>query len=193
MGRRVSAVLIIGWAGVLIAGPSVIRGEPQQPDTPSPKAIEAMKLLDAPDPYQQQLGFLRLEALREPSTAETIKKYLQSPNEDMRSYSVRALAAIEGVAAVPVLLEQLKSDRTPRVRRAALLGLEPFQEADPRILSAFIKALRDRSPEVRMSAVDVVSRIDDPRAREAIFTRNQRERDRDVRRVLAMAIKRIGK
>ncbi len=192
MGRRTSCIMVAGVCGLLV-GPRGAWGESQQSAAPSPKAVEAIKLLESPDPFQRQLGFLRLEALREPSTVETIKKYVDSRDEEMGAYSLRALAAIGGVDAIPTLLEKLKTDRQPMVRRAALLGLEPFQAADLRILPAFIKALRDQSVEVRISAVDVVSRIDDPRAREAIFTRNQRERDRDVRRVLAMAMKRIGK
>ena len=110
----------------------------------------------------------------------------------MRAYAFRALAAIEGAQAVPLLLEALRTDKQPRVRRAALLGLEPLQQSDPNILPAFIKALRDKDTEVRMAAVDIVSRVDDPRAREAILLRNKRERRRDVRRVLSMAMRRLG-
>ncbi len=104
---------------------------------------------------------------------------------------MRALAAIEGATAVPDLLERLQHDRSPRVRVAAILALEPLQ--DPTITPALIARLRDRSPEVRMADVDVVSRIDQPTAREAILTRWRREHHHDVRRVLQDAIKRIAK
>jgi HEAT repeat protein len=126
------------------------------------------------------------------STADVIRGYVDSPDPDMRASSLRAVAAIEGVAAVPLLLQVLKADKHPSVRRAALLGLEPLQQTNAEILPAFLKALRDRKAEVRMAAVDIVSRIDEPRAREAILTRNKRERDRDVRRVLELAMKRLG-
>ena len=160
--------------------------------TPSPKAVEALRLVDSKDPYQQQLGFLRLEALREPATAPMIRTYLTHREPEMRAYALRALAAIEGTAAVPTLLEALGKEKEALVRRAAILGLEPLQAADPNILPAFIKALRDRDTEVRMSAVDVVSRIDDPRAREAILLRSKREQRKDVRRVLGLAMRRLG-
>ena len=75
----------------------------------------------------------------------------------------------------------------------ARLGLEPLARANPEILPAFIAALRDRKPEVRMTAVDIVSRIDDPRARKAILLRNKRERDRNVRRVLSLAMTRLNR
>jgi HEAT repeat protein len=159
--------------------------------SPSPKAEEAIRLLSSRDPYQRQLGFLRLEALREQSTVPAIKTYLASKDPEARAYSLRALAAIEGIQAIPELLEALRMEKKPRVRRAALLGLEPFQQSDPRILPAFLGALRDRDTTVRMTAVDIVSRVDDPRAREAILRRYKREGRRDVRRVLALAIKRI--
>jgi HEAT repeat protein len=108
----------------------------------------------------------------------------------MRSFSLRALAAIEGPAAVPLLLERLHADRHARVRVAAVLALEPL--ADPQIPDALIGRLRDRDPEVRMAAADAVSRLDSEQARQAIRARHRRERHRDVRRVLQQAMKRIS-
>ena len=181
------------WAAavwLLMAPP--VRGEEPASTAPSPQAVAAFQLVESKDPYQQQLGFLRLEALREIGTAPLIRRYLAHREPEMRAYTLRALAAIEGAASVPTLLEALQTDKQPLVRRAALLGLEPLQSTDPNILPAFIKALRDRKTDVRMTAVDVVSRIDDPKAREAILLRNKRERRRDVRRVLSLAMKRLG-
>ena len=168
------------------------RAEEQLRATPSPRAVEAVHLLESDDPYQRQVGFLRLEALREPSTVEIIRPYVGHKDPEIRAYSLRALAAIEGGKAVPLLLQTLKRDKHPRVRRAALLGLEPFQRQDPDILPAFLQALRDRNTEVRMAAVDIVSRINDPKARDALLMRNKRERRHDVRRILALAMKRLG-
>lgn len=159
---------------------------------PSPKAAELLSQLGSEDAYTRQLAFLRLEALREPATAAAIAAHLKSRDEDMRAYTVRALAAIQGPAAVPTLVQTFKTDRRPRVRRAALLALEPLRETDPEILPLFLQALRDRKPPVRMTAADIVSRIDDPRAKEAVRVRYKRERDRDVRRVLDEAIKRVN-
>ena len=168
------------------------QAQEQQPTPPSPKAVEALQLLESEDAYRRQLGFLRLEALREPGTAQAIRVYMTHRDPELRAYSLRALAAIEGVQAVPLLLEKLQRDRQPRVRLAALLGLEPLEQSSPEILPAFLKALRDRSTEVRMAAVDVVSRVDAPQAREAILMRYKRERRRDVRRVLKLAMNRLG-
>ena len=156
----------------------------------SSEAQEAIRLLSEEDAFDRQMGFLRLEALREPATAVVVRQYLDDRNTDTRAFAVRALAAIEKYVAIPVLLERLKGDRSPRVRIAALLALEPFQ--DPSVRPVLIEKLRDASPQVRMAAVDVVSRLDDPKAREAIRTRWRRERHRDVRRVLQAAIDRIG-
>ena len=192
--KRVSRFgLLLGMSvGLLVAmAQALAEDQPQPPAPPSPKAVEAMRLLDSDDAYQRQLGFLRLEALRELSTVETIAKYLTSRNSETRAYSLRAVAAIQGAAAVPTLLRTLKTEKDSRVRRAALLGLEPLQQSDPAILPAFIKALRDPKTDVRITAVDIVSRIDSPLAREAIRSRNKREHRRDVQRVLAMAMKRL--
>lgn len=157
----------------------------------SPLAVEALRLAESDDLYQRQLGFLRLEALREPNTVESIKRYFDHQDPELRAYSLRAVAAILGAQSVPQLLQALRQDRSALVRRAVLLGLEPLQASSPEVLPAFIKALRDRNTEVRMVAVDMISRIDDPRAKEAILMRNKRERRRDVRRVLDLAMQRL--
>ena len=182
--RVLGLVLLAGAAHVLADEPSGVG--------PSPHAVEAIQWLSSTDPYQRQMAFLHLEALREPATIETVTTYLDNPDPQMRAYSVRALAAIQGVPAAPRLLEVLKHDRHPDVRRAVLLGLEPLQAGDPAILPAFLTALTDRDTEVRMTAVDIVSRINEPRAREAFLLRNKREHNRNVRRVLALAMKRLG-
>jgi len=190
-GRQLLLQGAVGLALVVSAHP--VHSESQPPSAPpSSKAVEALRLIESQDPYQRELGFLRLEALREPSTADAIRKYVTHKDPEVRAYTLRALAAIEGPQAVPVLLNALRTEKQPKVRRAALLGLEPLQKSDPQILQAFLKALRDKDTEVRMAAVDIVSRIDVPEAREAILLRNKRERRRDVRRVLQMAVKRIG-
>ena len=186
--------ILLSWvgAGLLLGAVRAFAEERAAlPAVPSPKALEAMRLLDSNDAYQRELGFLRLEALREISTVDTIAAHLTSRNPETRAYSLRAMAAIQGNAAVPLLLRTLKTDKDSHVRRAALLGLEPLQETDPAVLPAFIKALRDPKTDVRITAVDIVSRIDSPLAREAIRTRNKREQRRDVRRVLAMAMQRL--
>ena len=157
-----------------------------------PRAQNAAALLDSKDAYQRQVGFLRLEALRDPATGPIIRRYLGSKDGEQRAQAVRALAAIEGVQAAPDLLQALGGDRDAEVRRAALLGLEPLARLDPKILPALIEALRDSDTEVRMSAVDVVSRIDDPAAKAAVRERNRRERNRNVRRVLNAAMDRLG-
>ena len=110
------------WAAAvwLLMAPSV-RGEEPASTAPSPQAVAAFQLVESKDPYQQQLGFLRLEALRETGTAPLIRGYLTHREPEMRAYALRALAAIEGAAAVPTLLAALQTDKQPLVRRAALL------------------------------------------------------------------------
>lgn len=185
-----------GWAllvTLLAAGACVVPPVgAEDPGPANPQAKDAIALLESNDPYQRQVGFLRLEALRDPSTLSAVRRYLDARDPERRAEAVRALAAIQGAPAVPQLLGVLRADKHPQVRRAALLGLEPLSRANPDILPAFLVALRDRKPEVRMTAVDIVSRIDDPRARSAIRQRNRRERDRNVRRVLSLAMARLG-
>ncbi len=183
----------VALALALLSGArGAVAEEPVPAGDPTPKAVEALRLLTSEDAYQRQVGFLRLEALREPATIDDIRPYADSRDPEMRSYALRALAAIQGPQAIPLLLDRLRAEKHARVRRAALLGLEPLYSADPSLLPVFISALRDRSTEVRMAAVDVVSRIDHPDARAAILVRKKRERRRDVRRVLELAMRRLG-
>lgn len=174
--------------GLMVSLPAGVAQE--NPGALSPEAARLLTQLDAKDAYTRQSAFIALEALREPATAPIVRRYLDNRDPDTRAFSIRALAAIEGVAAVPTLLERLKRERHPRVRVAAVLALEPLQ--DPAILPAFIGKLRDRNREVRMALVDAVSRVNRPEAREAIRLRWRRERDRDVRRVLEEAMKRVA-
>ena len=184
-----AAIALTGF--VLLHGGGLVRAEQQQASASASQEAQALiRELDAQDRYARQVAFLRLEALREPSTAETVQRYLTSADAFTRVYAVRALAAIQGVRALPILLERLKTDRSPDVRVAAILAIEPLD--DPSVLPALLERLRDPRPDVRMAAADVVSRFDDPQARAAILTRSRRERHRDVRRVLEQAVARMA-
>ena len=188
------------WCGVVVGvllamqlGVSASRAEDSAPVPPlSTEAQALIPQLDSPDDYARRLAFLRLEALREPASADLIRPYLGSRDPETRSFAVRALAAVEGVKAVPYLLEQLTRDKQSRVRVAAILALEPLAPEDPQIVPALIDRLRDRKPDVRMAAVDAVSRFDLAEARQAVLLRARRENNRDVQRVLAQAVARIS-
>ena len=160
-----------------------------EPLSAEAKAIIATLQARPSDDYTRQRAFLELEALREPASVAAIRALLNDQDEHTRAYSVRALTAVEGTPSVPDLLERLERERSPVVRVAIVLGLEPLHA--PAATAPLIKHLRDRNKEVRMAAVDVVSRMNDPQAREAILVRWKRERDRDVRRVLELARKRV--
>lgn len=183
--------LSLAMLAASLSGGAISAVSAEDAATPSPRALEALQLAASEDPYQRQTGFLRLEALREPATVALIRPYADDRDGRTRAYCLRALAAIQGAAAVPLLLERLRTEQDPLVRRAALLGLEPWQRANPEVLPAFIKALKDRNTAVRMTAVDLVSRVDDPRARAAILLRYKREHRRDVQRVLKAALRRL--
>ena len=185
---RLLAIAGLCVLGFLVSLPAGVAQE--NPSAPGPEATRLLKQLEAKDAYTRQFAFIELEALREPATASIVRRYLDNRDPDTRAFSIRALAAIEGPASVPTLLDRLTRERNPRVRVAVVLALEPLQ--DPAILQAFIGKLRDPNREVRMALVDAVSRVDRPEAREAIRRRWRRERDRDVRRVLEEAMKRVA-
>ena len=182
---------VFAFAAVCCQPCAILKAE-QATQVLSPRAVEALDLVSSDDRYKQELGFLRLEALREPASIPAILPYASDKDPELRADGLRALAAIQGVAACPLLLDRIQHDPHPRVRRAAMLGIEPFVESDPKILPILIERLRDKDATVRMTAIDIVSRIADPAAREAILQRNKREGRRDVRRVLDLAMKRMS-
>lgn len=182
------ALALALFAAALIAAPAWAAA----PDGISPEAVSAFQMIDSGDEHQQQLGFLRLEALREPATAPAIRQLTRHNEPRVRAFSLRALAAVDGAPAVPELIEALARDQYPDVRRAALLAMEPFESGDDRVLHAMMSALTDPHFEVRITAVDAVSRVDDPAAREAIRERRKRENDRNVRRAIDLAVARLG-
>ncbi|OGX13606.1 MAG: hypothetical protein A2Z92_04770 [Omnitrophica WOR_2 bacterium GWA2_63_20] len=186
--RQVSVVVL----GLLSAWVSIDGAAQEAPAEISVDAQRLLEHIDTGDPSLRRRAFLQLEALREPATASVIRRYLADRRVELRILSVRALAAIEGVKAVPELLERVQRDRSPAVRLHAILALEPFVAQEASTVPVLIKALRDRQPDVRIAAIDVVSRIDHSEARDALKVRWERERHRDVRRVLESAMQRIG-
>ena len=190
LGRFVLGLSI----GCLFIGSSAIAEEsaPANASTESP-AEHLLKQLDSQDEYQRQKAFLQLEALRDTSTAPALRQRADSRDAQTRAWSLRALAAVEGAGAVPLLLERMAGDNDGSVRRAALLGLETLREQDPRIPPAMLAMLNDRNPEVRMSAMDAVSRFGTPEAAEALVARQKVEKYGDAKKVLAMALARVGR
>ena len=193
--QRVPSYLGDSWISLTVAlaifsGGSVVQAA--EFSNTQARLEEALGDLQSPDSFIRQRAFLRLEALRDPSSIDAIRSHLNDKDADTRAFSLRALAAVQGASAIPTLLNALQKDPNPTARRAALFGLEPLQEHDPTILPAFIQALKDRKPEVRIVAVDVVSRIDKPQAKQALLERKHREHNHDVRRVLTQALVRAG-
>jgi HEAT repeat protein len=190
MRRRGAAILLLTLLGLCRA---LHAEEPGGAASPlSAKAEAALQLTRSDDAYQQQLGFLRLEALREPASVPYLQAAAADRHPDIRAYGLRALASVQAGEALPTLIDRAQHDLHPRVRRAAILGLETLAGLRPEVLPVLITALEDRASEVRMAAVDAVSRIDHPEARAALLLRQRRERRRDVRRVLALAMQRLG-
>jgi hypothetical protein len=158
----------------------------------SPRAQEAVNLLQYGDRDEQRLALLRLEALREPAVGDIVADYLHYKDEGVRAYAYRTWIALYGQAVLSDLLEAYPREKSVRVRRSILLALEPYRAVDARIAELYYAALIDRKTEMRITAVDLVSRIDEPRAHEAIRRRAKKEWRRDVRRVLKLALARIG-
>ncbi len=172
----------------VIACPPTAHGQSKPPSLAT-EAQVWVDQLDDDDLFLRQKAFLELEALRDPASADTIRAHLTALDPNTRAFSARALAAVAGRSAVPVLLERWTKERHLYVRSSILIALEPFWEQEPAVVATVLKALRDRKRDIRMVAADIASHINRPEAREALQVRWKRERDRDVRLVLKRIMK----
>jgi HEAT repeat protein len=157
----------------------------------SPRAQEAVQLLQSGNSDERRLALMRIEALREPAAGDAVVAYLRDEDDGVRAYAYRAWVGLYGQQAIPDLLKAYPQEKAPRVRRAILFALEPYRAVDAQIAELYYAGLTDRNTETRIAAVDLVSRIDEPRAREAIRRRAKKEWRRDVRRTLKLALARI--
>jgi len=178
--KAVVGIVIFVWASV-----PVLCADSGSTASTSEGQIEVAKnLITSEDPYQQKLGFLRLEALRDPNTVGFIEALTLSEDAHMRAMSLRALFAVQGKSVVPRLVEVAQNDPDSVVRREVLLALEPMLEEMPAVLDVAIQALKDQRTRVRVTAVDMLSRMDDPKAKQALLKSSKQYQPPAVRMVL---------
>lgn len=117
--------------------------------------------------------------------AKQIIQLLEAPTDDRRPIFQK----VKEGAPVAALIEALRLATTPLTRQllADILGYREEKAAVP----VLINALQDSSPEVRNSAADALSKIEDPRAGEALMTQYIQEDD-DIRQTLAIALGAVG-
>lgn len=183
---------VFGLSLCILLAPALTIHAQEQAEGVSQQAQQALNRLESEDVFERQVAFLKLESLRERAVLPVLRIYLSHSDESTRAYALRAVAAIEGFESVPMLKAAYETDRHPDVRRAAIMGLEPHYEADNSILDVAIRAMTDSDTSVRMTAVDAVSRMESPQAREALRERLKNESRLDVLRVLKMARERLG-
>lgn len=94
--------------------------------------------------------------------------------------------------AVPALLEVLKKDRDPDVRRAAAVALGKV-DPDPKLaVPVLTEALKDKKPAVRIAVAGALGQLG-AEASEAVpaLSEMQKDKDRAVSRAAGMALRNI--
>lgn len=189
-------------------------------ETPvSPEVHRALRLLTASDVFSKKAGLLELEALRDPATLSAVQPFLDDPNPALRAQALTTARAIQGRAAIPLLVGRLAQDRSEIVRRQAANELHELRDPstapgltaalqdrrvtvriaavealgalrDPSVTPAIIRQTRSRDAELRRSSLDALGALQDPQARGALAART-RDRDVNVRRAAVQALSRL--
>ena len=110
------------------------------------------------DPSKQVRGWA-LEIVREkeyPEAIPRLKKYVDSEDLVRRYAAVRALPALIGEEAIPLLKNALRTDSSSEVRAAAVHGLARWFDRPP-IRQIILDTLRDDDEYVRGWALSVVA------------------------------------
>src|SRR3989338_6296864 len=94
-------------AAILCGAPPARAQEPT--DGLSAPVREAGQLLTSRDQHPRRGGVLRLEALGDPAALPHVQPHLTARSVPMRAAAVRAVTALQGLPAVPMLLKALAS------------------------------------------------------------------------------------
>lgn len=145
--------------------------------------------MENPDPVKRRAACVALARLRDPASLQAVETATRDPDPAVRTSALEALRGIQGVKALPPLLEALKKDRSPEVRWQAAIEMEALKS--PEAVPALIEALKDPAPIVRSGAAEALKGIPDPRA-VAPLVRTLRDTDTTARRAAAEALGLIG-
>ncbi|MBI5493285.1 MAG: HEAT repeat domain-containing protein [Deltaproteobacteria bacterium] len=96
---------------------------------------------------------------------DLLVKAAKDPSEDVRAAALRVLGG-KGESALPALVEALK-DQSQIVVRVAVDALSNYR--DPRVLGPLMQVLKSPDSGVVERALEVISRLGDKRAEEAMI------------------------
>ncbi len=136
----------IAAAGAAAAGPP--------PESPYRIALDlrpAIQALGTDDLFEREPAETLLVALGA-AALPALEHALEAEPEAVRVGVVEVLEQIDSDEVSSLLLESLERDRSPAVRRAAILALGPL--ADPRARGPIEAALRDESPAIVAAAAE---------------------------------------
>ncbi|MFN3485571.1 MAG: HEAT repeat domain-containing protein [Planctomycetota bacterium] len=145
-----------------------VRGLARTPDAAS--VAEIVRRLEDPH-FLVVVGALEaLGDIGRPEFLQHVLPKLKAPHPMVRQYAVLTAARLGREEAVPALVEVLRADADPAVRRTAAKALAAFG-ARPDVRRALAEAVGDRDPSVSLMAHDklqeITGRRDVPASRKA--------------------------
>lgn len=102
----------------------------------------------------------------DPASAD-LGERLSSPDADVRRIALAELADLEDESSLPAIVDVLKHDAEPVLRRDAALRLATWER--PQVVRALCEALSDPDSEVRDAAAHSLSELKDPATAGILF------------------------
>ncbi len=124
------------------------------------------------------------------SLKSTDAKVRISAAEDLGK--IGAIKASDAKDALPALIDVLKKDADPNVRKAAATAMGRIDPDPKEAVPALVKALKDRAAVVRIAAAGALGQMGEA-AQDAVpdLQQAQKDKDRGVMRAAGMALKSI--
>lgn len=163
----------------------------------SPAPEDIAKAIGSDNPVMREDGAKIAQNYDDPVVVDALVKVLSAPSELVRLNAVESLAELEAVGAAPALLELLKTDENPKVRRAAAdaLGRLMVKEAVPDLV-AYVATFGpdDRDQLVGLWALGNIGSEGLPAelkaaALETLVARREATKDRYVRYTASAALR----
>ncbi len=130
-------------------------------DTENRTAVDALiAVLDDEDPGVRQQAALALFELPEERAAEPLSRLISDPVPEVRIAAIKALGRQWGRVAFDAVKQAL-ADKDDEVRFAAVESLPAYSSMRAESIAVRIELLGDRQERVRLSAADMLRRMDD--------------------------------